>query len=114
MKKNRVFINLTSKLGSMAVFGTSALLVLFVLAAHTRSVAQTGSAANFPDRQVRIVVPFPAGGASDIVARLLLKSLAKPGSKPYWSKTNPAPLGTLGRNMLPTPSPMVTHSFLPT
>ena len=28
MKKNSVFINLTSKLGSMAVFGTSALLAL--------------------------------------------------------------------------------------
>jgi tripartite-type tricarboxylate transporter receptor subunit TctC len=30
-----------------------------------------GSAASFPDRPIHIVVPFPAGGSNDVVARLL-------------------------------------------
>ena len=105
MKKNSVFINLTSKLGSMAVFGTSALLALFVLAAHTRSVAQTGSATNFPDRQVRIVVPFPAGGASDIVARLFAKELGETWKQTVLVENKPGASGHLGAQYVANAKP---------
>lgn len=105
MKKNSVFINRTNKLGSMAVFGTSALLVLFVLAAHTRSVAQTGSATNFPDRQVRIVVPFPAGGASDIVARLFAKELGETWKQTVLVENKPGASGHLGAQYVANAKP---------
>jgi tripartite-type tricarboxylate transporter receptor subunit TctC len=36
-----------------------------------------GQAAPFPDRPVHIVVPFPAGGSNDVVARLLAAKLTE-------------------------------------
>lgn len=38
--------------------------------------AQDG-AANFPDRPIKIVVPFPAGGAADLYARLVAQKLSE-------------------------------------
>src|SRR5690554_1744623 len=33
--------------------------------------ADTAGASNWPQRSIRMVVPFPAGGATDVVARIL-------------------------------------------
>jgi tripartite-type tricarboxylate transporter receptor subunit TctC len=104
MKKNS-FLNQISKFGSMTVFGTSVLLVLFLLAAHTRAVAQTSAAANFPDRQVRIVVPFPAGGASDIVARLFAKELGETWKQTVLVENKPGASGHLGGQYVASAKP---------
>ena len=37
----------------------------------------TGAMAEFPDRPLKIIVPFGSGGETDIVARLLAKEMAK-------------------------------------
>jgi tripartite-type tricarboxylate transporter receptor subunit TctC len=37
----------------------------------------SGSAQSFPDRPVHIVVPFPAGGSNDVVARFLAQKLSE-------------------------------------
>lgn len=51
----------------------SALLFSFAaLSAH----AQAGDAAGYPNRPVKIIVPFPAGGSLDNVARLVAKGLS--------------------------------------
>ena len=105
MKKNNVFINHIRKLGSITVFGTSVLLALFLLAAHTRSVAQTSAAGNFPDRQVKIVVPFPAGGASDIVARLFAKELAETWKQTVLVENKPGASGHLGGQYVASAKP---------
>jgi tripartite-type tricarboxylate transporter receptor subunit TctC len=53
--------------------------LLFALAALTLlSVAWTTRAsAGYPDRIIRIVVPFPPGGGTDVVARTLAQQMAK-------------------------------------
>ena len=38
--------------------------------------------ASFPEREVRIVVPYPPGGSVDVTARMLAERLAKRWSKP--------------------------------
>lgn len=56
----------------------------------------TGAAAQLPERPVRIVVPFPPGGTSDIVARILAAAVAPqlPGGTVVENKSGAA--GNIG------------------
>ncbi len=55
------------------VFGTAILALLTAGPwAAVPGLAQT----NYPDRPVKIVVPYPPGGASDIVARMIADKLS--------------------------------------
>jgi tripartite-type tricarboxylate transporter receptor subunit TctC len=65
--------------------GTKALALLFaslVLTAHAQTTStgpstelRTGSGQAFPSRPIRVVVPFPAGGGSDLLGRLVAQTL---------------------------------------
>jgi tripartite-type tricarboxylate transporter receptor subunit TctC len=56
-------------------FWFSVVTVSLGCAAALAGAATPVAAAGFPDRPVRIVVPFPAGGSNDVVARFLGKKL---------------------------------------
>jgi tripartite-type tricarboxylate transporter receptor subunit TctC len=105
MKRDSVFRNRSTRLGSMAVSCLSVLLSLFLSASHPSATAQTGSAASFPERQVRIVVPFPAGGASDIVARLFAKELSETWKQTVLVENKPGASGHLGAQYVANAKP---------
>src|SRR5271154_7166689 len=51
------------------------LLALVVVCLGIGSI-QAGGAEGYPERTIRIVVPFPAGGPTDVAARLVAQSLS--------------------------------------
>jgi len=61
--------------------------------------AQTGAASaagSYPSRPVRMIVPFPAGGATDILARALSQKLGEKIGQPVIVDNRPGAGGTIG------------------
>src|SRR3984893_4838199 len=74
--------------------GAMARAMRFLLAASL-AISASGAAAaeepsaSFPDRPVRIIVPFPAGGPSDIVARLIGQTMSQDWGQPVVIENRP-------------------------
>jgi len=54
------------------------------------------AAADYPDHPVRLIVPFAAGGANDIIARLIQPVLQQALGQPIIIDNRPAASGTVG------------------
>lgn len=56
----------------------------------------TGSGQPWPDRAVRIITPFPPGGGTDLVARLLAQKLTEYLGGPFIVENRPGAAATIG------------------
>ncbi len=82
----------------------------FSLAAVTAALAvmllgQPVAAATFPDHPVRIVVPFPAGGSNDVVARFLGMKLYEVWGQQVIIDNRPGAGGNIGAEMVARSAP---------
>jgi tripartite-type tricarboxylate transporter receptor subunit TctC len=66
-------------------------------AATVPARAQPAGAANWPTRNVRIIVPYPAGGSTDVLTRILAERLKDKLGGPSWVVENrPGAGGNIG------------------
>ena len=66
------------------------------LLAATLLVPLAAAAQGWPDKPVRIVVPFPAGGPTDIFARTLAKKLSESAGAKFYIENLPGAGGNVG------------------
>jgi tripartite-type tricarboxylate transporter receptor subunit TctC len=70
------------------VFTVAALAVSLALPAHAEDA--------FPSRPIRLVVPFPAGGATDVIARLVGQKAADAAGQPFIIDNRGGAAGNIG------------------
>ena len=74
-------------------------LVASALAAH----AQTNDP--FPSKQIRIIVPFPAGGATDIAARAIADKMSQSWKQPVVVENRGGAGGNVGSDVVAKAAP---------
>jgi tripartite-type tricarboxylate transporter receptor subunit TctC len=69
------------------------------------SLAAAASAQSYPDHPVRVVVPFPAAGGTDILARLLLQRMAERLGANFVIDNRAGAGGTIGTEIVARAAP---------
>jgi tripartite-type tricarboxylate transporter receptor subunit TctC len=79
--------------------------VLKALVAALILLAGTAAVAAYPDRPVRVIVAFPPGGASDIIARLLAKELSSELGQTFVVENKGGAAGIVGTDLVAKSKP---------
>jgi tripartite-type tricarboxylate transporter receptor subunit TctC len=72
------------------------ILIVLCLAVTTLALAGTSGVESYPNRAVRIVVPFPPGGTTDIYARILADKLQAALGQPFVVENKAGATGIIG------------------
>jgi putative tricarboxylic transport membrane protein len=62
-------------------------------------------AQDYPTRSITVIVPFPAGGASDVVARIISNQMSKILGQPYIIENVSGAGGTVGSERVAAAAP---------
>ncbi|MBA4790433.1 MAG: tripartite tricarboxylate transporter substrate binding protein [Rhizobiales bacterium] len=79
---------------------------LLVLAALSLAVPMAGARAEtYPSRPVKLVVPYPAGGTTDIIARLIATQLSEKLGQPFVVDNRAGASGAIGTSAVAKSAP---------
>src|SRR3954468_7766238 len=91
--------------GDMTVFIRSCLMLL-LLAGSVSMAGHLAAAHDYPNRPVKVVVPFPAGGPTDGMARIISERLgAGPGQSILFEKRGGGAGGSSGARVAAAADP---------
>jgi tripartite-type tricarboxylate transporter receptor subunit TctC len=76
--------------------------ILAVLSAVATSAA---AQSEYPDKPVRLIVPFPAGSATDIVSRLMAQKFSEKLGQQFIVENRPGASGNLGADIIAKSAP---------
>ena len=74
-------------------------------AAAQAQTALASASLNFPSKPLKIVVPFPAGGTSDVLARLFGQKITESWGQPVVVENRPGSSGNLGADVVAKSAP---------
>src|SRR5579872_4165256 len=100
MTRTRIFV--CYKIGVMR---RGLLFILLIVIAMFTGIHAGARADDWPNRTVRVLVPYAAGGAVDILARTLGDELAKRWHQPVIIENHPGAGGTVASQTLVTSPP---------
>jgi tripartite-type tricarboxylate transporter receptor subunit TctC len=78
---------------------------LGLLSALTLTLAQSGIAADWPNGQIKIIVPFPPGGSTDMAARMIAEELSKTLGQPVLVDNRPGANTLIGTQAVAKANP---------
>jgi tripartite-type tricarboxylate transporter receptor subunit TctC len=81
------------------------LLFLMLSLAHSAVCLAQGKAANWPSKPLRIVVAFPPGGATDLMARTIAGKLQERLGQPVVVENRPGASGMIGTDLVAKSAP---------
>jgi len=85
-------------MGRRSTQGSTSMLAAFLVSFAGLAIAAPGivAAQSYPAKAVRVVVPFPAGGGTDIQARAIFKELGEQLKQPIVIENRPGASGLIG------------------
>jgi tripartite-type tricarboxylate transporter receptor subunit TctC len=95
------------------VFLASATWLIAVASLATLPQGALAQAQSYPSKAVRLIVPFPAGGATDLFARTLSQKISEKLGQPLVVENRPGAGGTLGSDLRPRPAQTATRCCCP-
>ena len=100
------------------------LALILWLVTSAAGIAKAAAADDYPNRAIRMIVPFPAGGTADAVPRLIGEKLAQRWGQPVVVENRAGAAGNIGAElvaraepdgytlMASPPPPLVVNQFL--
>jgi tripartite-type tricarboxylate transporter receptor subunit TctC len=86
-------------------FALRVTLVAAALVIPAAGALAQDAAANFPNRPVRLVVPFPAGGPTDVDARIIAQKMSEDWRQPVIVENRPGGNTTIGAQAVAKAAP---------
>ena len=79
--------------------------ILFFTSSLLAGMQMASAQSSYPDRPIKVIVPYVAGGAADITARLVAQAMSDSMGQPVVVENKPGANGTIGSDIVSKAAP---------